>query len=71
MKEKRIVKKFNDKCFIYKKTKHPTKNYKNRFQQRNPQEGRVAQSNITKVNDFINKVSKLILSSNVSKVNHK
>lgn len=42
MKEKRIAKKFNDKCFIYKKIKHPTKDYKNRSQQRNPKEGRIA-----------------------------
>jgi hypothetical protein len=42
MKEKRIAKKFNDKCFIYKKIEHPTKDYKNRSQQRNPKEGRIA-----------------------------
>lgn len=71
MKEKRIVIKFNDKCFIYKKTKHATRNYRNRSQQMNPKKGRIAQSNITEVNDLIKKVSKMILYFIVSKVNHK
>jgi len=30
MKGERIAKKFNDKCFIYNKTGHLAKNYKNR-----------------------------------------
>jgi hypothetical protein len=55
MKRKRIANKFNRKCFIYNKTKHLAKNYRNRAKQENIKKGKTIQANINEVDHLMDK----------------
>jgi len=68
VKGKGIAKKFNDKCFIYNKIRHLTKDCRNMSKQGNPMK-RITQANVTEVNHFTNKVSEMNLSYVVFEVN--
>ena len=68
VKDKRIAKKINDKCFICNKIAHATKYCMNKGKQGIPTK-RIARANINEVDHLTNKVSKINLSCVVSKAN--
>ena len=71
MKGKGIVKKFNGKCFIYSKTKHPVKDWKkkkNKGQKENPKK-RIVEAIVTNADHSTNKFSEINLSYFVFEVN--
>ena len=48
--------KFNGKCFIYNKIEHQANNYKNKAEEKNLERKKIAEDNVTRVNNLINKV---------------
>jgi hypothetical protein len=51
-----LLRSSNSKCFIYNKTKHLTKDFRNRAQQGNPKKVRNTQANIIEVDHLTNKI---------------